>query len=255
MRRLLSLATAVAAFASPVAAQTVDEIIAKNVLARGGLDKLKAVQSLRMTGKMTMGPGLEAPVVLELKRGSRMRMEFTFQGMTGVQAFDGTSGWALMPFGGRKDPEPMPPEAVKDAEEQADIDGPLVDYKAKGHTVEFVGKEPIEGSDAYKLRVTLRNGNVRTIWIDAEANLEIKGEGKRTIRGSEVESETSLGDYKEVGGVMYPHSVEGGPKGAPQRQKIVIDRIEVNPAIDDSRFRMPEVKKEEPPKAPEKPQS
>ena len=255
MQRFVTSLAAVLGLASPLAAQTVDEIIAKNVQARGGMDKLKAVQSLRMTGKMTMGPGLEAPVVLELKRGNQMRMEFTFQGMTGVQAFDGKSGWALMPFGGRKDPEPMPPEAVKDAEEQADIDGPLVDYKAKGHTVEFLGKEPIEGSDAYKLKVTLKNGSVRTIWIDADANLEIKGEGKKTLRGSEVESETSLGDYKEVAGVMYPHSVEGGPKGVPQRQKIVIDKIEVNPTLDDSRFKMPEVKKEEPPKTPQKPKS
>lgn len=254
MRRLLTLAASFA-LASPLAAQTVDEIIAKNVQARGGMDKLKAIQGIRMTGKMMMGPGMEAPIVLEIKRGNQMRMEFTFQGMTGVQAYDGKDGWALMPFGGRKDPEPMPPDAVKDAEEQSDIDGPLVDYKAKGHTVEFLGKEPIEGSDAYKLKITLKNGNVRTVWIDTEANLEIKGEGRKTLRGSEVESETVMGDYKPVAGVMFPHSVEGGPKGAPQRQKIVIDKIEVNPTIDDSRFKMPEVKKEEPPKTPEKPKS
>jgi outer membrane lipoprotein-sorting protein len=246
MRRLLPLAAVLALATSPLAAQTVDEIIAKNVQARGGLEKLRSIQALRMTGTMTLGPGAEAPVLLELKRGNQMRMEFSFQGMTGVQAFDGKSGWALMPFAGMAEPRALPPEAVRDAEEQSDIDGPLVDYKAKGHTVELLGKEPVNGADAYKLKVTLKNGNVRTIYIDVARHLEVKGEGRRTIRGAEVESETSLGDYKEVGGVMFPHSVEGGAKGRPERQKILIEKIEINPTLDDARFKMPEPKKAAP---------
>jgi outer membrane lipoprotein-sorting protein len=253
MRRLSLIAAAVAVMAPPAAAQTVDELVAKNLQARGGLEKLKGVQSLRMTGKITMGPGMEAPVVLELKRGNQMRVEFTFQGMTGVQAFDGKTGWAVMPFAGSQDPVPMPPEAVKDAEEQADIDGPLVDYKAKGTTIELLGKEPVDGQDAYKLKVTLKNGNVRTIWLDAARSLEVKGESTRTMQGTQVESETMLSNYKDVSGILFPHQVEGGPKGVPQRQKIVLDTIEVNPTLDDARFRMP-VKKEEP-KTPEKPKS
>lgn len=235
--RPLPCVAAVALLASPLAAQTVDEIIAKNIQARGGLEKLKAVQSLRMTGRITVGPGTEAPMVLELKRGNRMRMEFTYQGMTGVQAFDGTAGWAVMPFGGNNEVQPMPKEMAQDAAEQADIDGPLVDYKAKGHAVELLGKESVAGVDAYRLKVTLKGGSLRTIWIDAARNLEIRGEGFRGAGGAE--SETMLGDYRAVGGIMFPHSIEGGPKGAPQRQKIVLDKIEVNPAVDDSRFKMP----------------
>lgn len=245
MLRTALSAALVAALAAPLAAQTVDDVIAKNIQARGGLEKLKAVQSLRMNGKITMGPGMEAPVVLELKRGNQMRVEFTFSGMTGVQAFDGKNGWAVMPFAGSSDPVPMPPEAVKDAEEQADIDGPLVDYKAKGTAVELLGKEPLDGKDAYKLKVTLKNGNVRTIWIDAASHLEVKGESTRTMQGSKVESETVLSDYKAVAGVQFPHQVEGGPKGSPQRQKIVLETIEVNVPLDDARFKMP-AKKEAP---------
>jgi outer membrane lipoprotein-sorting protein len=242
------LLTLAAAAVSPAAgAQTVDELIAKNVEARGGLDKMKAVQAVRMSGKMTMGPGIEAPISLEIKRPANIRMEFTIQGMTGVQAYDGKSGWSINPFG-KKEPEPMSPEDLKEVQEQADIDGPLVDYKAKGHAVELVGKEKVEGSDAYKLKITLRGGDVRHVYLDADSYLEIKAESKRMIRGSEVEVESTIGDYKEVGGLLYPHSIENGAKGRPEKQNIVVDKIEVNPPLDDARFKMPEAPKAEPAK-------
>ena len=228
------------AAASPAAAlPSVDEIIAKHVAARGGMDKLKAVQTLRMNGRMTMGPGIEAPVSVEVKRPQHMRMEMQFQGMTAIQAYDGTSGWMIMPFGGRTDPQPMSPDDVKDAEDMADMDGVLVDYKAKGHSVEMVGKEKVEGTDAYKLKVKLKNGDERYVFLEAESFMEIRNEGKRKIRGSDVEVEASFGDFKEVGGVIFPHAIEQNVKGNPQKQSITIDKIELNPALDDSRFKMP----------------
>jgi outer membrane lipoprotein-sorting protein len=223
----------------PASAQTVDELVQKHIDARGGMAQLKSIQTMRITGKMTMGPGIEIPAVLEFKRPNRFRMEITVQGMTGIQAYDGKAGWSLMPFGGRKDPQPMSPDELKDAEEQADMDGSLVDYQAKGHKVELVGKEKADGADAYKLKVTLKNGDVRYVFLDAEYHLEIRGEGKRMIRGSEVETESTYGDFKEVGGVVFPHAIEGGPKGAPQRQRIVAEKIELNVPVDDSRFPMP----------------
>jgi len=175
-----------------------------------------------------------------------MRLDITFQGMTGTQAYDGSSAWMVMPFMGKKDPEKVPDEEAQAFAEQADFDGILVDYKEKGNQVELLGKEPVEGSEAYKLKVTMKDGAIRYIYIDADAFLEIKTEGKRKIRGSEVEGESSIGDYKEVAGMMMPYAVESGAKGSPQKQKITIDKIEVNVPIDDSRFVMPEVKKEEP---------
>jgi outer membrane lipoprotein-sorting protein len=238
MLRKCLLTLAAAALGTAARAQTVDELIAKNAEARGGLDKMKAVHSVRMTGKMTMGPGMEAPITVELKRPASVRMEFTIQGMTGVQAFDGQTGWSIDPFG-RKNAEPMSAEDQKEIEEQADIDGPLVDYKAKGHSVELLGKEKVEGSDAYKLKVTLKGGDVRYIYLDTDSYLEIKAESKRSIRGSEMEVESTIGDYKEVAGLLYPHSIQNGAKGRPEKQNIVVDKIEVNPALDDARFKMP----------------
>lgn len=242
MRRVIAAFAVGLALAASAAAQTADEIIAKNTAAKGGIDKLKSVKTVRMTGRMTVGPGIEAPVVVEIQRPNAMRMDITVQGMVLSQGFDGSKGWILNPLQGSKVPTEMPAEERQMLEEQADIDGPLIDYKAKGHTAELLGKEKVEGSDAFKLKLTLKNGVVRTFYIDAEHFLEIKEESKRTIRGTETDGDTIYGDYKEVAGMMMPHSIDGGQKGNPQRQKLVVEKIEINVSLDATRFKMPEVK-------------
>ncbi len=192
-------------------AQTADEIIEKHLQAMGGKDKLKAVQSERLTGKMVMGQGMEAPFTLEMSRPNKMRMEFTFQGMTGVQAFDGKTGWSVMPFMGKTDPEAMPEEEVKRMQEQADMDGLFLDYKEHGRTVELMGKEELEGTPVYKLKVTQKSGDVVYAYIDAEQFLQLKQAGKTKVRGQEIESETIFGDFKKVGRPGLPplHRAEG----------------------------------------------
>jgi hypothetical protein len=257
MIRRLSLITAAAALAVAAAAQTptltVDQIVAKNIQARGSMDKLKAAKTMRVSGKMTIGPGIEAPLVMESKRPNSVRLDIVIQGLTISQAYDGTTGWTIMPLQGNKDPEAMGGDELKAFAESADFDGPLVDYQQKGHKVELLGKEPVEGSDAYKLKVTLKSGEIRYVYLDPDSFLEIKSEGKRLVRGSEIETENVMGDYKEVEGMMIPFSIEQGAKGSPQRQKITIEKVEVNVPIDDARFKMPEVKKPEPPKTEPKP--
>ena len=239
VRRLFVGLWLAALVAMPAAAQTADDIIAKNNDAKGGLAKQKAVQSLRMTGRATVGPGIEAPIVLELKRPKSLRIDIAIQGMTITQAYDGTVGWMLNPLSGRTDPETVPPEAVRVMEEQADMDGPLIDYQSKGHTVELLGKEKVEGADCYKLKVTLKNGDARVLFIDAESYLDVKVESRTVIRGTEQSSDTLLGDWKEVGGILMPHSIDSGQPGAPARQKMTIDKIELNVPLEDARFAMP----------------
>ncbi len=226
-----------------VQAQTADEIIAKNIEARGGKDKIKAVQSIRMTGKIAMGQGMEAPILMEVARPNKLRMEFTMQGMTGIQAYDGKTGWSVMPFMGKKDAETMSAEEIKQTEDQADLDGMLVDYKEKGHQIEYVGKEDVEGTPAHKLKVTKKNGDVVNVYIDAESYMDIKEAGKVNVRGQEIENEVTFGDFKPVEGVIYPFSMEQKPKGAPAGTMITISKIEVNPALDASRFSMPAAEK------------
>lgn len=232
-------------------AQTADEIIEKHLQAMGGKDKLKAVQSERITGKMVMGQGMEAPFTLEMSRPNKMRMEFTFQGMTGVQAFDGKTGWSVMPFMGKTDPEAMPEEEVKRMQEQSDMDGLLLDYKEHGRTVELVGKEELEGTPVYKLKVTQKSGDVFNVYIDAEQYLQLKQAGKTKVRGQEIESETIFGDFKKVDGLVFPHSIEQKAAGMPGGMVMTVSKIELNTGVTDSRFTMPAAA-EKKPAAPEK---
>ena len=196
----------------PVWAQTADEIISKFIKTTGGMDKINAVTSLRRTGKFVGGGGFEAKVVEENKRPAMVRQELVLQGMTGVTAYDGKQGWKIEPWQGKKDVESLGEDEMKRILEDSDFDGPLVNYKEKGNKVELVGKEPVEGTDAWKLRVTLANGDVHNYFMDTDYFVPIKVEQKRVVRGAERETETSIGDYKEVAGVYFPHSFETGQK-------------------------------------------
>ena len=168
-----------------------------------------------------------------------MRQEFSLQGLTAINAYDGKTGWKIEPWQGKKDPEPLGEEEMKQILEDSDFDGPLINYQQKGNKLEYVGMEPVEGTDAFKLKVTLANGDVRYYYMDTDYYVPIKIETKRTIRGNEVEFETVLGDYKEVAGWYMPWSLEVGPKGSQFKQKIAIDKAEANVTIDDGRFSMP----------------
>jgi hypothetical protein len=193
-----------------------------------------------MTGRAQVGPGIEAPFTLEFKRPMQMRLDVVVQGITAtIQAYDGKAGWQLVPFGGNKNAEPLSADDLKDAQETADYDGPLVDYKTKGNQVELIGKEDVEGTNCYKLKIVLKNGDVIYDYIDTDSNLDVKQESKRMINGTEHEIETSLGDYKQVEGVYFPFAVDSGEKGSQQRQKITVEKVELNVPVEDARFVMP----------------
>lgn len=239
---VLMAAAAVPAQTTP-ASPTADEIVAKYVKTVGGIEKIEAVRTLRRTGKFTGGGGFEAKVVVDNKRPNLVRQEFTFQSMTGVTAYDGKTGWKIEPWQGKKDPEPLGEEELKSIVEDSVFDGPLVGYRDKGNKVDLVGTEPVEGTEAWKLKVTLANGDVEYFYMDTDYYVPIKIEIKRMIRGAEQESEISLGDYKEVAGWYLPHSFESGRKGSQNRGKTVFDKIEANVPMDDQIFRSPAVSK------------
>jgi hypothetical protein len=239
MRKIPLGIIGLALLAMPVSAQTAEEIVAKYIKTIGGAEKVEAIKTLRRTGKFTGGGGFEAVVIQENKRPQMARQEFTIQGMTGVNAYDGKTGWKIEPWQGKKDAEPLGEEELKQIQEDADFDGPLVNYQQKGNKVEFVGAEPVEGTDTFKLKVTLKNGDVSYYFMDTEYYVPIKIESKRTVRGAEREFETSLGNYKEVAGVYLPHSIESGVKGSPNKSQTTFEKIEANVALDDSRFKKP----------------
>jgi hypothetical protein len=217
----------------------VDEIVARHLAARGGREALAALRSVRMTGRAFAGPGREAIVRREIARPGRIRTEFVFQGTTGVYVWDGSAGWRVSPLDGGLEPEPLSAEAAALSAEQADFEGPLVDWKAKGHAVERAGSEALPGGAADKLKVTLKSGVVRHIWVDAKSGLVVRTESTRKLRGHEMAFETVYADYREVGGVRFAHSIETGVRGRPQRLRIVVESVETNPQLDDSRFARP----------------
>jgi hypothetical protein len=236
-------------------------VVARYVEARGGAQKISSLETIRMTGTISFGPGAPAPFALEMKRPNRMRTEFRVQGAVGVQAFDGQKAWAVLPMAGKTEPEYLPAEVAREAAEQADIEGPLVDAAAKGNKVELLGREKVEGPDTagtlnyvwqatgwalasggrdcFKLMVTFKSGGVRYSYIDSVSFLEVKAEGRRAAGGAEVMLETYYRDYRDVGGLQIPHLIEAGPAKRPERQKIVIAKVEVNVPLADSRFERP----------------
>ena len=242
IRKTLAIsALLLAATALPAVAEaTLDEIIATNIESRGGMKALKNIESLRIEGHMAMGPGMEAPITMEVKRPNSMRMEFVFQGMTGIQAYDGETGWQIMPFAGSSEPEKVSGDELEQFIDQADIDGPLVDYEEKGHTLELLGTEDVDGTEAHKIKLTKKNGDETIMFLDTEYCLEIKSHTTANMQGMEVEVEVSYGDYKEVAGVMMAHSITQAPQGAPGAMSITFEKIEANVELAADRFTMPE---------------
>jgi hypothetical protein len=227
-------------YAQKQRAPTVDELVAKNVQAKGGADKLRALQSVRLTGKLLIRQGQVELRYTELKaRPNKIRSEATLQGMTAVNAYDGKEGWRISPFQGRKDPEKMSADDVKPLMEDAEIEGPLVDWKAKGSAVEYLGTEDVEGTAAHKLKVTRQNGDVSFVYLDPDHFLEIRILTQRVQHGAQVEEETEFGDYEQVNGVFIPFAVDSGHKGDPDKQRIMIEKAEANVPIDDAVFRFP----------------
>jgi hypothetical protein len=242
-RNLLTLVCAISLSGIALHAQTVDEIIAKNVQAHGGMDKLKAVQSLRMKGKFEAG-SFRAGFMQENKRPDKVREEQIIQGLAAIQAYDGKVGWQVNPFGGRRDAELLSQDDLKGLMIDADIDGPLVDYQQKGHKAELVGHDSVEGTDCYKIKLSLKNGDVRLYFLDTDSFLELKIETQSNIRGTVQYSETYFGDYEEVKGLYYPFAFEVGAKGDTNRVKYSVEKMEINVPIEDLVFTMPVVKPE-----------
>jgi outer membrane lipoprotein-sorting protein len=219
-------------------AQTVDELVARNVAARGGAQAWHAVSSLRMTGQMDVGGGKLVPYVLEQKNPGKMRLEIDVAGQTAIQCYDGREGWKVAPYRGVKSPQPLSREELREAAGPADLYGPLFDYASRGHVVELQGREKVEGRDTYKLKVTLPAGAVRWVYLDAASALEVKVEAVRRqgTRGSRVQ--TYYHDWRPVEGLLIPHRYETRADGSKDSHRLTVETARVNPALDDSRFAM-----------------
>lgn len=240
---------------TPAAAQdsglTVDQIVQKHIEAVGGAGKIKAIRNLKLTGKaQVMGGQIDAPITLIVKRPNSMRLDMTVQGKTLVQAFDGETAWTINPFQGAAEPQKSSDEDTKAARDESDfIEGSLFDYKAKGNTVELIGKEDVEGSPAYKLKVTKKSGNVQYIYLGVQSFLGVKVTRRRKQMGQDVDIDSMPGSYKPVNGVMVPFTMDQKVAGRPVMQ-LTVEQAEANVPLDDAIFRMPQKAKDETPPKP-----
>jgi len=238
MHKVLSLALGIVCTTTVLAAQTAEDLVAKNLEAKGGLEKIKAIKSYRLSGKFQQG-SFTAQVAQEAKAPNSIREMFTVQGMTQIQAYDGKTGWQISPFQGRRDPEMLGEDDLRDIVEDADFYGPLVDYKEKGNTIEYLGHDTVDGDDVYRLKVTLKNGDIVYYYLDPDTYIEIRTERQQFIRGAVRENQTDLGSYKQVNGVFFPFSIASGPKNRPdQKGTVTVEKMEANVEIPDSGFKM-----------------
>jgi hypothetical protein len=261
-------------------ALSADQIVEKNVAARGGLDAWRRVQSMSLTGKLDAGRRradggqfakaqnpkvaraeakaaalkvamgksdaqadniIQLPYQMELKRPLKSRLEVEFKGDKAVQVYDGENGWKLRPYLGRREVERFSPEEMKAASAQQPLDGPLIDYRAKGTSIEVLGGELVEGRGAYKLKLTLKSGEVRHVWVDAQSFLDVKIDGApRRVDGKPRAVATYIRDYKRVDGLLVPHLLETHVDGMRDSSRILVERVALNVALDDGRFDKPE---------------
>lgn len=223
-------------------AQTLDEIIKKAIDARGGLEKIKAVQSERITGQISFAQGIEGTLILELKRPHKLYSEISVEGQKVLRVYDGKSaGWTVNPFMENKGVTEMSAEELKEMPDEADGDGPLVDYKAKGSKVELVGKEDAGGKPVYRLKITSKTGEARSYLIDSSTFLTTKWEGIRKVADQDLPWECNLSEYREVEGLKFPFKIDQGSPGTEYRQMLTVEKIEINPKIEDLHFAKPSV--------------
>jgi outer membrane lipoprotein-sorting protein len=220
-----------------VSAQTIDELLAMNLRSRGGLDTLKGVSTIKMVGTVS-GGGQQMTLTTWMKRPNLVKQEMSGKGQTIVQAFDGVHAWMVNPMMGQLVPAELPPAQADQLKNNADFDGPLVDYKAKGHTIELIGPDRLDGSKVYTLKVTKKGGQSQLVYLDAASGLErkmtaqIDQQGGKTITVDQV-----MSNYKVVSGLTVPFSIQTIVNGQLAMQ-VTVDTVEINTPIDDSVFRI-----------------
>ena len=251
MRSLLVLSCCIAGLVAPTARAaeakraarpSAEQIVARNAEARGGLEAWRAVQTLRMSGEMDAGGTADAklPFALSLKRPNKSRLTITFAGKDATQVYDGSQGWKVRPFLSRDDVEPFTPAEARSAASAAELDGPLVDYAKKGTRVALAGTEKVEGKAAYKLKLKLKSGEERFVWVDAKTFLEAKISGEpRKLDGRRHDVAIYYRDYRKVNGLKVPYLLETVVQGVKGSHKMTIKTVTVNPALEDALFAKP----------------
>jgi outer membrane lipoprotein-sorting protein len=228
---LLTLAPLVAA------AQSVDDIVAKNLAAKGGVTALKAVRAMRITATVRPTPEIEIPVTITTARPNKLKQESSVQGQQIVMAFDGQNAWSINPLMGVTTPRAIEGPELDSLRNQADMDGPLVDYKTKGTSVELVGTETVGDKKTNKLKITRKDGQAQELYLDVDTGLEVKAVNQVIRDGRTFTVESYFSNYRPVGAVTIAHNVQQKLNG--QDVSFTINKVEILPEVDDAIFKMP----------------
>ena len=220
-------------------AQTADEVINKHFAAMGGKDKIGSIKTLKLVCSVEIAPGMKAPITMYYVNNQSMRIEVDVQGMQILSAVDGDSGWSINPLSGKKEPERMNADEIKESKDQMDLTGALFNYKEKGHSVEMLGKEDMEGTEVYKLKILKKSGDIQYDYIDAETYLLLKETTTHKFNDKETTGDVIFSDYRQVDGIMFAYSMENREAGAAQGQALKVETVEINPTIDKNIFKMP----------------
>lgn len=213
-----------------ILAQSVDDVVARAIEARGGIKKIKALNSQRLTGTISLQGGNAGPFEVEMKRPGMMRESVTLGSKSMTRTTDGSVGWVFGSLRDLTEPQQVSAEELHNLAGSADFEGPLVSYREKGNRIELAGKEKIGKRTAYKLVIYMKGGENRIDFIDTKSYLEVKWQG--LVSGNMFES--YFRDYRPVKGLMYAFEIDSGS------QKIVFNKVEVNPNLDMARFGKPE---------------
>ena len=219
-----------------IMSQSLDDIL-KEHFAAIGQDSILKVNTQKLTGKMIQG-GIEIPFIQMAKRPDKIRVEGTFQGLTFIQTYNGKEGWSLNPFAGVTDPQPMTEDDLKGMRYQADMDGMLWNWIEKGYTVTFDGKDDMEGTSCFKIKLDTKEGDSFTYYIDADSYLLLRTNSKMKRMGNEMESDTYNSNYSMVEGIAVPGKIETKMKDQ-LMGTLVIENVELNIELDDTLFEKP----------------
>jgi len=245
MKKIISTLTLLLIIYIPLNAQNIEQIISKFVKAKGGYQKLLSVHSQRLTGTITFSTNESGPFSVTIEHPFKMREEMEINGKKIIRVLNGNSGWILNPFSSKKDAQPLPLKIVEDMRGAADFNGPLVDYKAKGNVIKYLGKDTANGKLAYKLKVIQKDSIVGYQYIDCTTGLELKWEGKIGAEGKGHLMQSLFGNYKKVDGIMYSFDILSGTPEQPVEQHIIINKVEVNPKLNEDLFTKPVSSKED----------
>ncbi|MEJ8817998.1 hypothetical protein [Lacibacter sp. H407] len=234
--KLFSLFVATAFSLTAVKAQTADEVVNKHIEAIGGVDNWKKVTSMVQSGNMSI-QGADIVVVRTVVHAKGSRQDISLMGMNGYMIVTPTAGWNFLPFQGQTAPEAMTAEDLKQSQDDLDAQGSLIDYKAKGHSIELLGSEDVDGTDCFKVKISLKSGRSETMFIEKKGYTLIKSVGSRSANGQEMELTTTYSNYQKLPeGIIVPMSINV-PLGPGVNADFVISKVEVNKTIEDAVFK------------------